>query len=262
VEYNRFTLISCLVGLANLTGLQVARAEEIVKVSAGISIQESLFSKIEAPFEKEAGVDLVFVKSTNETFPGRLKDLIDGKVDAAVASISFDDWIKAAKKEGIEVPPTMDITHRVIGKDLIMIVSNKSAGVKILTADQVASVFTGKSKNWKEIGGADQQISILMATDKTAGRVSFVKLALKNEPITGNVKEFKTNTEMVSAVNTTPGAIAFVTTKAAGPNIVEIQTPVIGRPATMITPGKPTANVEKLINFIRKNGDALKLGGQ
>ena len=39
------------------------------------------------------------------------------------------------------------------------------AGVKSLTKDQLISIFTGKTTNWKEVGGPDESIVLVTKTD-------------------------------------------------------------------------------------------------
>ena len=55
-----------------------------------------------------------------------------------------------------------------IGTDGIVLVVNADNPVEMLTTRQVRDIFTGKIKNWKEVGGKDEPIS-LVTTNKKHG---------------------------------------------------------------------------------------------
>jgi len=63
--------------------------------------------------------------------------------------------------------PGTFVDHK-IAFDIIAIVVNPANPVKNLTAEQVKGIFTGRIKNWKEVGGPDKNI-IVVVRDQASG---------------------------------------------------------------------------------------------
>lgn len=60
-----------------------------------------------------------------------------------------------------------DLQGTAIAYDGIAIIVNRENPIKDLKSEQVISIYTGKFTNWKELGGADQQITVV---NKAEGR--------------------------------------------------------------------------------------------
>jgi phosphate transport system substrate-binding protein len=237
-----------------------ARAADVIHLCAATSVQKTFFPKIQEPFEKSAGAKLEFVKTPRSDPADYLKALMEGRCEAAVASISYEDWLVYAKAEKVQIPASAQITQRVVGRDFLILAANKSIGVTALALNQVVDIFTGKVKNWKEVGGTNLPVQILMPKDKESIQFSFNKMALKGKTLSPEAKWVPTFEETVKAIDSTPGAIAVLGSLNPGENTVSIKsTPSIGRPITLITMGRPAQKVEELISFIRNNSEQLNL---
>jgi phosphate transport system substrate-binding protein len=247
----------CLMTICLISFSTAVRADEVIRIAAATSLVETIFSKIEAPFEKETGIKIQYVHTEKKIPIQYFEALVEGKADAAAASASFDDWMSLVKNANIAVPG--DITHRVIGRDILTILAHKDVGIAKLNPLQIEDLFTGKIKNWKEIGGADVPVSVYNSSDKSAIILAFRKFAMNNKPFSSTMKSEITVEKMREVIGKTPGAVAFDTTVPANSNIKQLETPPIGRPATLLTKGRPSPAIEKLINFIRANSKALGL---
>lgn len=238
-----------------LLAAELAKAEDTLRLSAANSLRESIFKGLDEPFLKETGIKLVYNQREHlrKQYPSLtivyFKDVIEGSADAAVASSSYEEWAKLVQKEKIDIPS--DITHRVIGRDYMLVAANKDCGVTSLSLDQVEKLFVGAIKNWKELGGANHPVTILHAAEKTGLRTAFGKLIMKGKDYGANSMDFKTVDELRKKMATMPGALTYDTSSPKEADIIEIKTPPIGRPATLITKGRPSAKVEKFVNFIR-----------
>lgn len=95
--------------------------------------------------------------------------LMEGTTDIAMASrkMKFDERMKlqeAGKKTKEEV----------IAYDALAVVVHPSNKVSNLTREQLEGIFTGKIKNWKEVGGADMKI-VAYSRETSSGTYEFFK---------------------------------------------------------------------------------------
>jgi phosphate transport system substrate-binding protein len=232
---------------------QGLRAEEKILLSCANSSRESLIDKASAAFTKETEVKIVMLESGRRTTTASyFKDLLEGKADAACASIAYNDWLGVLKQESVAIPPDFSVTSRVLGKDLIFVLSNKGSGVTNLSMIQLVSIFSGEVKNWKLVGGNDVPISIFVTKAKINVRQSFAKILMSHKPFSSDVIETKSIDDLLMKVASVPGGVTIFAEPVTSEQIVTVKTPDIGRPITLITKGRPSSLVEKYIAFVRK----------
>jgi len=120
------------------------------------------------------------------------------------------------------------LTARPIG---LVVVVNKSTGIGQLTLDQLRGVYDGRYRNWKQLGGRDQTISVVSRDSQSGTRRAFEARVLNGaEPAVSSndcVKkdrnarapvircERRTTRDQLSAVNTIPGAIGYAEASAS-----------------------------------------------
>ncbi|MCF8035139.1 MAG: PstS family phosphate ABC transporter substrate-binding protein [Desulfarculaceae bacterium] len=92
-----------------------------------------------------------------------IKAVIDGTADIGDASRDMKKKeIALAKKKGVT-----PVKH-VVALDCIVPVVNPVNPVKDLTIAQLKGIYTGKIKNWKEVGGNDKTI-VVVSRDSSSG---------------------------------------------------------------------------------------------
>jgi phosphate transport system substrate-binding protein len=151
------------------------------------------------PLQKAAGAyqaahpgSLIEVKATNS---GQgIAALRNGDIDVAASDISVD------------YPEFVDSTVGVLG---VAVLAGPHAGVKNITRDQLIAIYSGKIKNWKQIGGEDQPIVVFGRAIGTGTRMLFeTKVAKVEIPTQDPVNPL----ELVHDVATTPGAVSYIAT--------------------------------------------------
>jgi phosphate transport system substrate-binding protein len=107
-----------------------------------------------------------------------LSALISGTCDIAISSRNIKEKeISLARQKGIE-PYEIKV-----GLDGLAVVVNPKNPVSMLTAGQLAQIFTGKVTNWREVGGEDEKIVILSREVNSGTHVYFKEHVLrKNDP--------------------------------------------------------------------------------
>jgi phosphate transport system substrate-binding protein len=253
----RTFLVKLVVGMAFvgsfLVSLVSAVAEE-VKIGTGAAATENIFNRIKEPMAKDQGVTLNVISSGPVQ---ALKDLDAGQVDAAVGGVTFPDWMAMMEKEGYAIADKSVYKNRVIGKDLVKVITNKDTGVTTLSKEQLAGVFTGKIKNWSEVGGADKPVALILGTKIPGTQGVFQKQILDGQEYGKPAVEGTTADDLKSKVIATSGgvsvaALAQVDATVNGPAI-----PEVGRPITLITKGPPSPGLQKMLDFIAGPGQQL-----
>ncbi|GLF89732.1 phosphate-binding protein PstS [Bacillus safensis] len=112
----------------------------------------------------------------------------------------------AEEKDGIDAKALIDHKVAVVGMAAAV---NPEVGVKDITKDELKKIFTGKIKNWKELGGKDQKITLVNRPDSSGTRATFVKYALDGATPAEGITEDSSNT-VKKLIAETPGAIGYL----------------------------------------------------
>ncbi len=211
-------------------------------------------------FEQKMGIKF---KSIDQPGSGKgIQALLDGKVTLAGASRTLKPQEKAMKLLGT-----------AIGYDAIAVFVHKNNPVKNLTKEQVKGIFTGKIKNWKEVGGKDAPIrpNTEVAGEKRATMLAFQEMAMDNAPYGTGFKEIDFPRDQIVDVAKNENAVCgvsfgllaavsgdlrgnvkAVTVNGIAPSAANIQSGayMISRPLLLVTQGLPKGDVKKFIDFM------------
>jgi len=129
-----------------------------------------------------------------------LKLVLEGSVEIGNSDIY------ANEKEGIDAAALKD--HKICATG-IAAVTNPKVKVESLTKVQLIDIFTGKIKNWKEVGGADIAVTIINRPKSSGTRQTFKKYALDGkEEATGLTQD--SSGAVKQAILQTDGAISYL----------------------------------------------------
>lgn len=131
--------------------------------------------------------------------------LIDGTTSIAMSSrpIKMDEKLKLqeAGRSYKEV---------TIAFDALSIIVNPSNKVSQLTREQIEGIYTGKIKNWKEVGGDDMKI-VAYARETSSGTYEFFKEHLLNRKnYASTCLNMPASGAVIQSVSQTKGAIGYV----------------------------------------------------
>ncbi|MFC6346948.1 phosphate ABC transporter substrate-binding protein PstS family protein [Vagococcus carniphilus] len=127
------------------------------------------------------------------------------QVQAGAVEIGNSDLF-AEEKDGIKSEELVDHQVAVVGLTPIV---NKKVGIKDISKEDLKKIFTGKIKNWKEVGGKDQEIVLLNRASGSGSRHTFEQWVLDGEE-SKNAQEQESTGMVRQIVSTTPGAISYV----------------------------------------------------
>lgn len=131
--------------------------------------------------------------------------LMEGTTDIAMASrkMKFDEKMKL-KETG------KNATEVVVAYDALAVVVHPDNKVSNLTREQLEGIFTGKIKNWKEVGGADMKI-VAYSRETSSGTYEFFKESvLKNKNYMNGILSMPATGAIIQSVGQTKGAIGYV----------------------------------------------------
>jgi phosphate transport system substrate-binding protein len=193
--------VGAFVVAALLAGCSPPQSQTIV-IRGSNTVGEELAPQLVAEYKKEhpsATFDAEY-KGT----PYGLGALIVGRCDIAAASrdVSTNE-LAMARDNGVE------FHEDLIGSYAVAVVVNSANPLNSLTRDQVRDLFTGVVKNWKEVGGADAEVHLLIRNPISGTYLGFRELAMENKPYSLSVKAYTNYTDIVQAVAQDPGGIGY-----------------------------------------------------
>ena len=133
------------------------------------------------------------------------------QVSEGTVNIGNSDVEASAKLDETQAKELVD--HQVCVVTMAPIVNNdvKEGGVEDLTKQQLIDIFTGKTTNWKEVGGPDESIVLVTRPTSSGTRATFQKYALDgNEEASNTSMETDDSGVLLQNVKDTKGAIGYV----------------------------------------------------
>lgn len=247
----RTGLLAAVVSMSLFAATAVA---EEIRIGAGAAPTENVLKPVKDAFEKATGIKLLIVSSGPKI---ALADLERGAVDAASAGLSFDDWLALMKKENSEIKDPASLSSVIIGKDRIVVLVDKSNEVKSLNKEQLQAIFSGQASSWKEFGGADTPILVVWGKLISGTNSMFEKNIMDGKPVTKDVLEATTADDVRQNIVSNPGAVGIGPAAILDGSVNSPSTPEVARVITLLTKGKASDKVQKLIDFIKGEGQKL-----
>ena len=135
-----------------------------------------------------------------------LKQVSEGTVDIGNSDVAAEDKLdETAAKELVDHQVCVVTMAPIVNKDVA------EAGVKSLTKEQLISIFTGKTTNWKDVGGPNEDIVLVTRPTSSGTRATFQKYALDgNEEASNASMETDDSGVLLQNVTDTKGAIGYV----------------------------------------------------
>lgn len=128
-----------------------------------------------------------------------LSQIADDQVDIGNSDIF------AEAEEDIDASSLEDHKVAVVGMTAAV---NEEAGVEDLTQDELIDVFTGEVTNWEEVGGNDQEITLVNRPGSSGTRATFNEFALDGESPADGITENSSN-NVAQIVSDTEGAVGY-----------------------------------------------------
>jgi phosphate transport system substrate-binding protein len=217
----------------------------VLRYSCSAQVHEALLEKGLAEFGKESGIKVEEFIGTSEAAVHRLMN-------------GYSDIAGTVEPLG---PRHTDYGYRETPfcKAPLVVITHPTNPVKNLSESQLRDIFAGTINNWKDVGGPDQPIVVVVPGKDTGAFNNFNMLALKRSEIQYDFMTYR-STRVVMVVKNIPWTISFIT---MGAYVIDAQVKTLdinnikptdaGYPYqqvfSYITKGEPCCEAMKLIDF-------------
>ena len=175
----------------------------------------------------------------------------EGIADIGMSSKELDDSNK------------QDLKEYEIGRDGIVLVVNANNNVSDLTKDQLKGIFSGKITSWKDVGGSDNKINVVVREAGSGTLDAFEGIVMGDAKIKSDAIVQSSTEAVKQSVKQDENAIGFVsfahmsndvnTIKVGGisPTIETIAdgSYELQRPFLFLVKGEPTGELKEFIEW-------------
>lgn len=220
-----------------------------IRIEGGMVAVHRLLAPHRTTVEQGTGHQLEILGTTGTK---GLLALAKGECDLSVTAIPLDLMVAELAKAG-HVLAAADFTEHFVMEDRLVFVVQPAIGVQRLTPEQLAAVYTGKVRNWSEVGGANIPVHIFTDPDDSGTTALLRTAVLKEQPFSAK-RTVVSNLRLVSNhVSSTPGGMGAVNTSIVDPTATAVlETEVVARPILFITRGEPSAAIREVIAAYRR----------
>jgi len=252
-------VVACVLVSWVLTPGPVVSAQETLSYSCSAQVYEAFEKERLELFAKESNIKVDLFIASSSSAVNRLMYGV-----SEIASTARGLYYPLVESGYVETP---------FCRDPLAVIVNSQCPVENLSEDQLTQIFAGMIKNWKEVGGPDKEIVVVVPAKNTAAWENFEKQAMKRKDITYDYQSYK-STGVIELVKRLPLAISFVAHGAVvneeGVKIVKVG----GLPCTdksypfyqefsFVTKGKPSGSVKAFVDhaFSEKSKEIIKEKG-
>lgn len=224
---------SIAIAMASLLIVSSSAFSAEIKIAGGAAPMNNIFKRIKDAFEKKTKHTLVLTEQSPEL---ALQSLEKGEIQVASAGLAWPDWLKLCKEKNIVIDESKPFRNASVGKDGINIFVNKNSSLKKLEFAEIEKIFTGAATNWKEFGGPDKPIKVVISPNIAGTNKFFKKTAMGGAEYKKDTVKAENATDIVKIIGSDVDTIGFgpagVDTEANGVRIVDA--PAFFRPILFV----------------------------
>jgi phosphate transport system substrate-binding protein len=223
-----------------------AAADQVLRYSSSAQVHAILTDQSMQEFTKQTGIQVeLFVCSSDAALHRLYNNVCD------VASTGERIYFPQGEYGYFETP---------FCKAPLVVLTHPQTPITNISEDQLRDVFTGKIVNWKELGGPDMEILVIVPGKDTAAFKNFSQLALKRSDILYDIMTYR-STMVVETIRRMPGSISFITkgaeTRDASVKILQVNGVDCTSPNypysqtfSLVTKGKPAGSVKAFVDYV------------
>lgn len=161
-----------------------------------------------------SGTTLPLVQLLASAYPDRSVEFefLPGMHSAgAIEGVAAGDLdIGMVSRELTEDEQELGLTYTLLSNDGLVVAVHPAAGVRDLTTEQVQDIYRGRYVSWKELGGHDLPVVVLDRNEDESAKIVLRKHILgASLEVTSSAAVLTYESDMISALSSTPGAIGY-----------------------------------------------------
>ncbi|RRF96130.1 MAG: phosphate ABC transporter substrate-binding protein [Lachnospiraceae bacterium] len=216
-----------------------------VATDGSTSMEKVIGYLSEAFMQKNSGVKVTY----NPTGSGSgIEAVGKGSCDIGLASRDLTD---DEKKTGL--------TQTTIAIDGIAMIINPKNNVKDLSIDQISKIYTGQTKNWKDVGGSDGQIVVIGREAASGTRDGFETITNTKEKCK-YAQELTSTGDVIQTVASNPNAIGYASLADLNNSVKAIKVGGVAPSENTVKDG--SYKIQRNFNLITKDGKKLSAPAQ
>jgi phosphate transport system substrate-binding protein len=156
------------------------------------------------------------------------------------------------------------LRETVICHDGIGVVVNPNNPIRNITVEQIKGIYSGKIRNWKELGWIDREIDAVTREEGSGTRGAFEELIMRNINIDDRIMVQDSNGSVKEVVATDPYAIGYISLGVVDSKVsalsvdgvfasvqnIRKKTYRVVRPFLYLTQGEPPQAARLFIDFV------------
>lgn len=218
--------------------------------SGASTITDNLMPDIAKSFTEKTKLKFDSMESVNSNVA--FKALVDGK--CLIAGVAKN--LTAEDKKN-------NFFTQIFGYDPLVVFVNEKNAVVNLSKDQIKGIFTGKIVNWKDVGGSDSKINVVIDQPTSGAHKEFKKIMLDDaEYVAAKIADKPAVCAEDAAGNVNTITYASFSWKREGVKAISVDkiapTPeavaegdyILSRPLIFVTREVPKDNIKVFFDFV------------
>jgi len=177
-----------------------------VRVHGATTVTFGFMRPHQAEIEKLAGVQLAILPSS--TSHG-LRDLVEARADIAMLAEPLEKIAEVLNKKQPGLVNLQDFVGTHVANAYVQFIVHPSNPLKSLSNDQLAGLFSGRIKNWSELGGDNQSVLVVGEPTSSPHRMIQEALGISYAP---DLRVVQNANQTAIIVAQAPGAISYIST--------------------------------------------------
>jgi phosphate transport system substrate-binding protein len=222
-----------------------ADVRDRLRYSCSAQIHEAFGDKMVKAFSETTGIEVEnHVTSSISALNRLMKDSAD------IAGTTRRLYDRQKKSGYVETP---------FCRNPLAVIVNVLNPVENLTNLQLQEIFSGKITNWKEAGGPDQALVVVIPEKNTGAYKNFARDAMRHKEIVYDLMTYK-STRVIEVVKRFPWAVSFIAQADAAGQDIKMVSLNGTRPLdpnypyhqvfSFVTKGRPEGSVKAFIDFV------------
>jgi phosphate transport system substrate-binding protein len=143
-----------------------------------------------------------------------------------------------------------------IARDGLAVVVHKSNPISDLSIEQIQKLFSGQIRNWKELGGSNSPVRLIMREEGSGTREAFIKLVMGKTAVSRKALVQESNGSVRELVRLDPAAVGYMSLGLVGAELKSLYVNGVEPAARQVNAGK--YKLSRPFLFVLKNNTPLR----